>query len=30
MLTGEHMSNADICDNNSGLTNAGVRIGYSF
>jgi hypothetical protein len=30
MLTGEHMSNADICDNKSGLTNAGVRIGYSF
>lgn len=30
MLTGEHMSNADLCDRNSGLTNAGVRIGYRF
>ena len=30
MLTGEHMSNANLCENNSGLTNAGVRIGYSF
>lgn len=23
-----HMSNADLCSNNSGLTSAGVRIGY--
>jgi hypothetical protein len=25
----EHMSNADFCDRNRGLTNAGVRLGYS-
>jgi hypothetical protein len=23
-----HMSNADLCDNNTGLTSAGVRLGY--
>ncbi len=27
--TFEHMSNADFCDYNRGLTNAGVRLGYS-
>lgn len=27
--TVEHMSNADLCDRNRGLTNAGVRLGYS-
>lgn len=27
--TFEHMSNADFCDRNRGLTNAGVRLGYS-
>lgn len=26
--TVEHMSNADLCDRNRGLTNAGVRLGY--
>jgi cob(I)alamin adenosyltransferase len=24
----EHMSNANLCDKNRGLTNAGIRIGY--
>jgi lipid A 3-O-deacylase len=24
-----HMSNADLCDHNSGLTSAGVRLGYT-
>jgi len=28
LFTVDHMSNADICDKNSGLTNAGVRLGY--
>jgi len=28
LFTVDHMSNADICDENSGLTNAGVRLGY--
>ncbi|GBF26103.1 hypothetical protein MnTg02_01140 [bacterium MnTg02] len=28
IATIDHMSNADICDRNSGLTNAGVRLGY--
>lgn len=28
IATIDHMSNADICDQNSGLTNAGVRLGY--
>ena len=27
--TVEHMSNADFCERNRGLTNAGVRLGYS-
>ena len=27
--TFEHMSNADFCERNRGLTNAGVRLGYS-
>lgn len=30
MLTGEHMSNANLCEGNTGLTNAGLRIGYRF
>jgi hypothetical protein len=30
VLSWEHMSNADLCDRNRGLTNAGVRIGYVF
>ena len=30
MSTIEHMSNAGFCDENRGLTNAGVRLGYSF
>jgi hypothetical protein len=30
LLSWEHMSNADLCDRNRGLTNAGVRIGYMF
>ncbi|MDO8420647.1 MAG: acyloxyacyl hydrolase [Parvibaculum sp.] len=30
MGTIEHMSNASLCDYNEGLTNAGVRLGYSF
>lgn len=29
MGTVEHMSNADLCSRNRGLTNAGVRLGYS-
>lgn len=28
MLTGEHMSNASLCDENDGLTNIGVRFAY--
>jgi hypothetical protein len=28
MATVDHMSNADLCDENQGLTNAGVRVGY--
>lgn len=28
MLTIDHMSNAGLCDENRGLTNAGVRVGY--
>jgi len=28
LLTVDHMSNANVCDENSGLTNAGVRLGY--
>lgn len=30
MATVEHMSNANLCVQNRGLTNYGVRIGYSF
>jgi len=28
LFTVDHMSNANLCDENSGLTNAGVRLGY--
>jgi lipid A 3-O-deacylase len=28
MLTVDHISNAGLCDQNQGLTNAGVRLGY--
>jgi hypothetical protein len=28
MATVDHMSNAGLCDENQGLTNAGVRLGY--
>jgi hypothetical protein len=28
MATVDHMSNANLCDENQGLTNAGVRLGY--
>lgn len=30
MASIEHMSNLSLCDYNEGLTNAGVRLGYSF
>ena len=30
MATVEHMSNAGLCVENRGLTNAGVRLGYTF
>ncbi|MCF8470446.1 MAG: acyloxyacyl hydrolase [Parvibaculum sp.] len=30
MLTGEHMSNASLCDENDGLSNIGLRLAYSF
>ncbi|MGB5092316.1 MAG: acyloxyacyl hydrolase [Parvibaculum sp.] len=30
MLTLEHMSNANICDDNDGLSNIGIRYGYKF
>lgn len=30
MASVAHMSNASLCDQNDGLTNAGVRLGYSF
>lgn len=30
MGTVEHLSNAGICDRNRGLTNVGIRLGYSF
>lgn len=30
MGTIEHMSNAGLCDRNRGLTNGGIRLGYSF
>ncbi len=28
LLTVDHISNANLCDRNRGLTNAGLRIGY--
>ncbi len=28
LFTVDHMSNGDLCDDNRGLTNAGVRLGY--
>lgn len=28
LLTVDHMSNANLCEQNRGLTNAGVRVGY--
>lgn len=30
MITAEHISNASLCSENEGLTNIGVRYGYSF
>ena len=30
LLSINHMSNANLCDENRGLTNAGVRLGYRF
>ncbi len=30
MITVDHMSNADLCSRNAGLTNAGARFGYKF
>ena len=30
LVTVDHMSNANLCDRNSGLTNAGARLGYEF
>lgn len=30
MATIEHMSNAGLCDENRGVTNFGVRVGYTF
>ena len=30
MGTVEHYSNAGVCDRNRGLTNVGIRLGYSF
>jgi lipid A 3-O-deacylase len=30
MGTVDHMSNAGLCGNNRGLTNAGVRLGIKF
>jgi hypothetical protein len=30
MATVEHMSNAGLCVENRGLTNAGLRLGYTF
>jgi hypothetical protein len=30
MATVEHLSNAGLCSNNRGLTNVGVRVGYTF
>ena len=30
MATVEHLSNAGLCANNRGLTNVGLRVGYTF
>ena len=30
MATVEHLSNAGLCSNNRGMTNVGVRVGYTF
>jgi hypothetical protein len=30
MATVEHMSNAGLCDRNRGITNEGLKVGYSF
>jgi lipid A 3-O-deacylase len=30
MATVEHLSNAGLCSNNRGLTNVGLRVGYTF
>jgi hypothetical protein len=30
MATVEHLSNAGLCDRNRGVTNVGIRLGYSF
>jgi hypothetical protein len=30
MGTVEHISNAGLCDQNRGLTNVGLRLGYRF
>jgi hypothetical protein len=30
MATVEHLSNSGLCSNNRGLTNVGVRVGYTF
>ncbi|MES1989974.1 MAG: acyloxyacyl hydrolase [Pseudomonadota bacterium] len=30
MVTVDHMSNAGLCSSNPGITNAGVRLGYTF
>jgi lipid A 3-O-deacylase len=30
MATVEHLSNAGLCDQNRGVTNVGIRLGYSF
>lgn len=30
MATVEHLSNAGLCDDNRGITNVGIRLGYTF
>jgi lipid A 3-O-deacylase len=30
MVTVDHMSNGGLCDQNQGLTNAGIRLGYKW
>ena len=30
MTTIEHLDNFDLCDQNAGLSNLGVRLGYRF